>query len=223
MRFVSFKATCFTLVILIFALLCTSFIKDKTNENQQKVLKNLKKYNIESGIIEYSLTGFTKGTQTVYFDNWGIREATYSTTETNMMGITSKTNTLILIDGEWAYNINLDSKTGTKSKNLNYEDMLKYSLDNTIKDISEKTMQDMGGEKVGKEEILKKMCDVWQIKKISSKMWMWNGINMKNSTNMAGMNIDIVATKFQENGRIPSDKFKIPSDIKITDTPVLKN
>lgn len=222
MKFTSYRAIYFSTVILIITLLCCSFMNDKLNETQQKATKNFKRYNIESGIIEYELSGFTKGKQTIYFDNWGMREATYSINETKITGITSKTNTLVITDGEWVYNIDLDAKTGTKSKNIKYEDILKYSKDKKIKDISEQTMKDMGGEKIGKEELLGKMCDIWEIKKIKTKIWIWKGITLKSATNMAGMNMDMVATKFAESLKIPSDKFKKPSDVKITDIPVMK-
>ena len=179
----------------------------------------IKRYDIESGTIDYTLSGFTTGKQTIYFDRWGLREVTYTESETKMMGIRSKTNTMTLTDGEWVYNIDLDTKKGTRSKNMNYDEIEQYGKDGS-KELTENTMKNMGGIKTGTDEMLGKMCDVWEIKKMSTKTWLWKGITLKSSTNMAGMTMDMIATKIDDKSRVTAAKFKIPKDVKVTDSPI---
>ncbi len=76
-----------------------------------------KRYQVESGIVEYEMSGMQKGTETVYFDRWGWREAKYTNTELSIAGLSRKETKLSIMDGDWIYNIDLESRTGTKIKN----------------------------------------------------------------------------------------------------------
>ena len=46
-------------------------------------------YQARSGIIEYELTGNTTGTETLYFDDHGAREARYKESTTKVLGMKS--------------------------------------------------------------------------------------------------------------------------------------
>ena len=59
-------------------LAASAYCQDKTKGT------DVKKYNIKSGIIEYEMKGVQTGTQTLYFDDWGKKEATYSEQETKL-------------------------------------------------------------------------------------------------------------------------------------------
>lgn len=48
------------------------------------------RYKIRSGIVEYKLSGVQTGSETIYFDRWGMREAKYSQAETKMMNMSIK-------------------------------------------------------------------------------------------------------------------------------------
>jgi hypothetical protein len=213
-------------VIIILTLLFTSFYIINAYSQEKTTSSNLKKYNIKSGIIEYSMKGITTGKETIYFDDWGDKEATYSESETKMMGMTSKTKTLTIIDGEWVYNIDMDKETGVRAKNMMYENNKnnndKEGQNQNLKSSNDQMMKDMGGEKIGQEMILGKMCDIWEIKKMGTKTWVWNGISLKNSTNIAGFKMDLIATKLLENAKVPANKFRVPDDVKITESKVIE-
>jgi len=179
--------------------------------------ESFKRYQIESGIIEYSLSGNRKGTEIVYFDDWGRREAKYSKTELSMMGITQKSNTLTLLDGVWIYNINLDGKTGTKMSNSMLKDLSESSSDKDLTEVGEEMMVRMGGKKIGTEEIQGKMCDVWEIKNMNTKTWVWKGVTLKTVTKMAGIETLSTAVRFEANAKVPEEKFAIPADVTITE------
>jgi hypothetical protein len=152
-----------------------------------------------------------------------LHEAIYSSNETTMMGVTSKINNLTITEGEWVYHIDLDAKKGTKSKNVAYENLIKYYKDKKIKDKNARMMKDMGGVKIGKEIVLEKMCDIWEIKKMGTKTWLWNGITMKNITKGGGMALNMTATKIEENINIDAEKFKIPTDVKIVESRIVQD
>lgn len=175
----------------------------------------LKRYLIKSGIVEYTLSGTRKGTETIYFDDWGMREAKYTKAELSVAGFTQKQNTLTLLDGETTYNIDLDRKTGTKMETPMLKELAANNKDLT--DAGEKMMKSMGGAKVGTEVVLGKTCDVWEIKNMQSKTWVWKNVPLKTQVNMANMPMAMIATKFEEGASIPADKLKVPSDVTITE------
>jgi len=178
-------------------------------------LAGAKRYQIKSAIVEYTLSGTRKGTETIYFDNWGMREAKYTKAEMSMMGITQKQNTLTLLDGETTYNIDLDTKTGTKMETPMLKELAANNKDLT--DAGEKMMKSMGGVKIGTEVILGKTCDVWEIKNMKSKTWVWKNVPLKTKVSMPSMEMTITATKFEEGAAIPADRLAIPSDVNITE------
>ena len=125
----------------------------------------MKRYEVESGIIHYTTSHETigmKGTEVVYFDNWGMREGTFRKTETSMMGMKQKSNTMNLWDGEWNYSVDLETNTGTKMKNP----MIEGLSQRDAKEMGDRMLKAFGGEKVGTEEFLGKMCDVYVTKTV---------------------------------------------------------
>ena len=174
-----------------------------------------KRYNVQSCIVEYSLGGSQKGSETLYFDRWGMREARYSNKELSMMGVQQKTNTLLITDYDWMYNIDLDKKTGTKTKNGIFQSLLKNAKNNDLIEAGMKMMKDMGGEKIGTEMVAGKTCDIWEIQKLGSKTWICIAVPLKVAAKFAGVEITSVATKVQEGATIPESKFKVPAGVKV--------
>ncbi len=68
---------------------------------------------LKSAIITYKVSGINDGTETVYINDWGRREAIYKKFTTKMMGIDIERNVMTLIteNGKWIYNIDLNSRT----------------------------------------------------------------------------------------------------------------
>ena len=177
--------------------------------------EGIRRYGIKSGIIEYKISGLQNGTEVIYFDNWGIKEAKYTKTELNIAGVSSKEDKVVLMDGEWSYDYDAIQKKGTKLKNPLYE-MFKNMKEKDLKSLGEKMMKGMGGEKTGEETILGKPCEVWEVKELQMKVWVWENISLKTETNLMER-ITVEATKIQENVAIPADKFSAPDDIEFQD------
>jgi len=145
-----------------------------------------KRYGIKSGIVEYEAAGSMTGTIVLYFDDWGYKEAKFEKTEMKMMGISVKENKVTIIDGEWTYNINLDQKTGTKIKTPFVEQIIETSGSNDLTNFGEQLMKNMGGKIAGKESVLGKECDIWEIKNLGSKILVWNWVPLKSDVNFMG-------------------------------------
>lgn len=196
------------------ALLTFSFIITGCNSTNADSSYD-KRYKIKSAMVEYALSGSQTGTETLYFDDWGKREARYTQTQISMMGFTQKTNRLGLLEGDWMTNIDLDKKTGTKMKNP-MMDAASARYNKDLAAAGEDMLKKMGGKKIGTETIAGKLCDVWEVADLGSKTWVWKGVPLKTQARMMGMEITTVATKVQEGG-VPQDKFKVPAGITLTE------
>ncbi len=169
--------------------------------------QEFKRYGIKSGIIEYELSGAQSGKETVYFDDWGYREAKYSETELSFGGFSQKTKTITILEGKMIYSIDLATNTGTKMENP----MFAGFEGDDMQQMGEQMMKQLGGEKTGTETILDKTCDVWEIKQMGSKTSVWKSIPLKTEVNM-GMQMSITAVSIEEVD-VPQEKLKIPEGI----------
>ena len=185
--------------------------------------ESMRRYAIKSGVIEYKVSGIQTGTETIYFDDWGMKEAKYSKTELKMAGISQKVDQITYIDGEWNYTYDVAQNTGTKLKNPLFDMLAKNMDEKDMKALGEKMMKGMGGEKIGQEEVLGKTCDVWEIKQFKSKTWVWKNIPLKTESKMMQI-LTIEATNFEENASVAADKLSPPKDVEFKDmTEMMKN
>lgn len=183
-----------------------------------------KRYLVESGIVEYEMSGMQKGTETVYFDRWGWREAKYTNSEISIAGISRRESKLSLMDGEWLYTIDLERRTGTKTNNTLLPRFIEAAKrkDQSMTELGEEMMRNMGGEKMGTEQIAGKPCEIWVVRKMGSRTCVWNGVTLRTEVTMAGMQMTSTARRFEDNAGIPGDKFAIPGDVKIAQGPDVK-
>ncbi|MDO8648182.1 MAG: hypothetical protein Q7R81_00175 [Candidatus Peregrinibacteria bacterium] len=185
--------------------------------SQSMTQEGYKRYGVESGIIVYEKTGYQTGTETVYFDQWGMREARYDDSEITAEGETVKTNQLILLDGEWTYNIDLNTKEGTKLKNSSYAEIAEQSGSKDMATLGESMLQSLGGKKTGTEVIAGKECDVWLLESLGSVNCIWNSIPLKTEVTLGDIQVSGIATSVQEGGPISEDKFKVPAGITLSE------
>jgi hypothetical protein len=198
-------------IIITMTISCTTIepvtdIKTAT----KTVAKVSKRYpELKSAIIKYNVSGMDTGTEVVYIDDWGRREAIYRKVTTMMMGIKLERNymTLITDNGKWIYNVDFNTRTAVKMNNARYKALTGNSSTNMGEVI--------GARKIGTEEVAGRVCEVWKKGYPYSMAWIWKGIALKKDREVADTGVLTVATEAQENISIPEDKFTIPPDIKI--------
>ncbi len=190
---------------------------DNQNPENGKKSNFQKRYGVKSGIIEYDLSGVQEGTKTLYFDDWGMRQAEYTRSVISVSGYTKAVNLVTIIDGEYQYTINLDQKTGTKTRNPIIKEMETLKYEKGFNEFGEQMILKMGAEKVGSENFLGKNCDVYEIKKSNTKLWVWNWITLKSEVKSRAFDISTVATKIETDIPIPSSKFAVPEKIVLNE------
>lgn len=214
------KIFLFSLSLLI-ALLITNCGDNLKKDNQPsettKKSNFQKRYGVKSGIIEYDLSGIQEGTKTLYFDDWGMKQAEYTRSVISVNGYTKAINLVNIIDGEYQYTINLDQKTGTKTRNPIIKEMEELKYEKGFIEFGEQMILKMGAEKIGNENFLGKDCDVYEIKKSNTKLWVWNWIILKSEIKSGRINIGTTATKIETDVKIPSSKFALPEKVVLNE------
>ncbi len=149
-------------------------------------------YKIKSGYMENKMGGFGM-TQKVWFDDYGAKQ--YMVT---LMGDKEDqyTGYSIIRDG-YMYNFKNDTTAGTRmrtgisSASMDYENM------------DAKDIERYGVKKVGKETLLGKECEIFEVSKYDMKVWIWKGIAFKTamkqiSTEVAQFREEVVDPKLFE-------------------------
>ncbi len=93
--------------------------------------------------------------------------------------------------------------------------MLKGFEGQDLTEVGEKMLKQMGGKEIGSEKFLGKPTDIWEIKQMGTKAWVWKGVPLKTELNMMGMKINVVATKISEN--FDKRKLQRPKNIDYKD------
>jgi len=179
-----------------------------------------KRYGVKSGVIEYIITGSQEGTKTLYFDSWGMRQAEYTRSVLTVSGFTKALNLVNIIDGEFQYMINIDQNSGTKTRNPILKSIEQLRGQKGFNEFGEQMLLSMGANKIGSEEFLGKDCNVYEIKSTGTKLWVWKWLTLKSVTKSGGIEINLIATRINEGGSVPSEKFKIPEKVVLNEVDV---
>ncbi len=207
------KQTCYYLIILLIVaasiMSCAQVSPVKESKNIALSEVSRRYPELKSAIIKYKVSGMNTGTEVVYIDDWGRREAIYKKIITKMMGVDLERNymTLITDNGKWIYNIDLNSGIAIKMDETGYKSLAgntERNMENTI-----------GATKIGTEEIAGRVCNVWKKGYPYSMAWIWKGVALKKDQDVAAMGVVTEATEVQENISIPEERFTIPPGVKV--------
>ncbi|HMN24751.1 MAG: hypothetical protein IT276_14115 [Ignavibacteriaceae bacterium] len=208
-------------LIILFALTfanCGDSTKDGSDNSQTKSTSDFqKRFGIKSGVIEYIITGSQEGTKTLYFENWGMKQAEYTRSVLSVGGFTKSLNIVNIIDGEFQYMINIDQNSGTKTRNPILKSIEELKDQKGFNEFGEQMLLSMGASKIGSESFLGKDCDVYEMKSTGTKLWVWEWLTLKSETQSRGININVTATRINEGGSVPASKFKIPEKVVLNE------
>jgi hypothetical protein len=204
--------------LLALAILITIALASKA-QNEDYI--NLKQFDIKSGKVVYKIEGKTKGTKTLWFDDYGRSQYEHTVTTTKMFGMTTKEDKVKIRDREWMYDIDLIEKTGTKMKvqeaNEMIHTMTATSTDAQLIKLGEDVQKDFEIKEMPSETVLGRDCKVHISGKLNSKHWEYKRVPLKLTIDLGGIlgSSSEEATSFDENISIPASQFAIPSGIEI--------
>jgi len=213
----------YLLIAVLLSFCSTNEEKEETPENipsgkteEVKIsITDQKIFGIQSGIIEYEITGSQTGSKKLYFDDWGRKQAEFSNSTIKVGKFSKHSNLLKITNGDWQYIINLEKKTGTKRENPVLTKMYELSNQINYNDFGEQLVLIEGGVKTGSEEVAGKNCTIYNFKNKNSKRWIWNWITLKSESLSGGVHITVTAKNIAENVSVPDSVFNPPLDIMV--------
>jgi hypothetical protein len=173
----------------------------------------LKPYGIKSGIIEYSYSGAKVGKGTLYFDDYGTKNAMY----TDAIEEGEKRKGWVVSFGDYQYMWDPDKSTdGMKLENPLLDWAASESKEN-LESFTESMYAQMGFTKGANETFLGKDCKV--MKGDMGKVLTWNGILMLLDMKVMGYGSHQEVTKIQTNVPVDAKYFVLPGNIKFSEMP----
>jgi len=161
-------------------------------------------FEVESGKITYELNGMMNGTEILYWDDWGNKQRKETNIVMEMMGMKQEQKSIMITIGKDLYNLDPVKKTGTHIIN----DMFEGKTNEEVAEYGEEMLISMGGVKKADESILGKTCEVWEIKSVSSKVWIWKQISLKSSVSIMVPPQVTTAVEIQTDIPISSEFFE---------------
>ncbi len=216
------------LLILLLALT----ISCKGNENKDSLTvtdkqeNKLKRYEVKSGIVQYTSTISGKvlgsvikgsGSESLFFRDWGavelVEEQSNQTTNTKIFGKksteTTNTHTMSKLDNGESYHVDFDEKQIYLRRDMAM-DMTKIFHPNAdAGDVGKNMLESVGGKKTGNEKVLGYDCEIWDIS--GAKQWMYKGVVLRLKMTLMGITTVKEATSAKFNVSIADKHFKLPN------------
>lgn len=184
-----------------------------------------KRYEVKSGIVHYepvSMMG-VKSSETLYFDDYGRREARETVLESDIMGMKSFEHKMEITDGDYSISyeikktVNGKDETSREATKTDMKEMREMALMMGKTLDVEELKKNFDYREEGTEEIAgvtgKKYSVALNKEQPEARVYgvMYKNIVMKSQ--MGG--ITVIASKIEENAAVPSSKFDIPAGYSV--------
>lgn len=184
---------------------------------EQMVAAGYKRFGVEKGALIFRLDGAVNGTEHLFFDNWGWREAKYTNTTTTVANFHEVVNDVQYLDGERRYLY--DPKTN-KAKYINSQQMVAVSEKYNTKDmvvVADEMLKNMGAVPDGKAMVGKIECDAWVIERSRIRLYMWQGITMAEESYVNNIPIGRRCLQAELEKDIPMDRLLLPKGVEVAE------
>ncbi len=200
--------------VIAVLLVCVGAFLILTNAQSQTPPVTPHYYGLEHGVIQYAISGVIKGTETFYFDQWGLRQAHQKVAETPRWGTTT---TVTLNLGAEIIMYDLSKNIGQKKEDANFKKLLADYKPEDTQLLSLQALALIGGKKIGDESFLELACEVWQTSTPQTKMWLFNGIPLKIQTQTSEGEVIFTAISLDQTTVVDESLFVVPPDIRFID------
>ncbi|NTU93671.1 MAG: hypothetical protein HGB29_03640 [Chlorobiaceae bacterium] len=186
-----------------------------------------KRYELQSGVVHYE-TAETMGVkivETLYFDDYGRKEARESVTESNIMGMKSREHKMTITSGDYVISYEVEKSVNGKDEtsreatrtNIREFRQMALALGSTLDPAEMKKNMDYREE--GSETVAgvtgTKFSIALDKNQPESRVYgvLYKNISMKSQMGA----ITTVAKQIEENVAVPASKFEVPSGYTIKD------
>jgi len=178
--------------------------------------KMYQKFGIKSGKITYKITGSmsmmgvnskTLGKKRVIFSDYGIKELREESKVVKQDAKITKSHTISYMDRAIIYSVDFNQKRITRMQNPGMI-MMGLSDSNTAQQAGLKMLKQMGGKKIGEDNILGFKCELWEA--MGTKQCIYKGVPLKTESDIMGAKSSEIATKIDFDIDISDDDYKLP-------------
>lgn len=178
---------------------------------------NIKLYGIENAKVSYDYSGDASGTKTHIIANFGQFQRQEDRMEFSFQGQPRNINQLDIIADTVQYSVDMTTMTGTRSR----FDTARQN--NFIRSFSEEERQNVqaayilrgGGQKVGKDTVLGRECEVYDLGFQGIRTSLWKGLTLRMTVKMGGQDIVMTATEIETDFEPNPEMFIPPADASI--------
>lgn len=182
---------------------------------EEMVAAGFKRYGIEKGALIFRLDGVVNGTEHLFFDNWGWREAKYTRTTTDAGTFQERTNEVQYIDGELRYVYHPDTKTADYFESPQIQQTADRYQTKDMVAVGIEIIKNMGGEPAGTGKIGHIECEIWELKKYRTTLYMWQGLTMFEQSFTGNLPVRRTCVQIKTEEEIPLEKLVMPEGVKI--------
>lgn len=183
------------------------------------------RFPFKSATITYDVSGTETGSETLYIDEFGKKQARFRKTTGKVMYQQMNTDKAEITTERWFYDIDLAARTGRKTTNPNRYFQLEYEkLSDKEKQVVRKNAEEMGKSVIGGMQgtveknaatLLGYSCDKTTFMGTTVYTMHDTGIPLKTETDMPGMSHKSVALTFDK-GAVDKSVFIPPKNVEIT-------
>lgn len=185
-----------------------------------------KPYPVKSGMVEYVITSHgkmlgttidSKGTESLYFKDWGNivmkKDRSTETSVSKFFGRETKeekeTQSMTKMVNELVYIVDFESKTISEMENTGMMAMNSIAPNTEAHEFGKSSLEALGGEKIGTESFLGYECEKWTIP--GGTQLVYNGIMLKAEMTILGIKTVTTATSATFGSSVPDRYFELPS------------
>jgi hypothetical protein len=177
------------------------------------------RYAVRDGHISYLYKGLQRGTEEVYFTDYGMVEIKFTQTvrDNPFTSSEEQINLITLMRDSMIYVVDNLTKNARRLDNaLLYESALESpSLD--LNEVAEMIYRNKGGNIVGTDTIAGAPAQHWRIKEANTNEWRWLGIMLKTQVDLPRSFVQVEAIRIDTVSPLPQGIFNLPTDVKVQD------
>lgn len=182
---------------------------------EEMVAAGYRRYGIEKGALIFRIDGAMKGTEHIYFDHWGWREAKYTRTTTDVGSLQEHTNQVQYLEGERRYVYDPETNTANYFDSPQVRQSAeKYQTRDMVK-VGIEMLKNMGGKPAGTGKIGDIDCDIWEIEQYRTTLHMWQGLTMKEQSFAGNIPVRRACVQIETDKEVPLERLLLPAGAKI--------
>ncbi len=171
-------------------------------------------YGLEHAVIEYEISGAVKGKETLYFDQWGMRQARHKVAETQRWGTTT---TITLNLGVEIVKFDPNKNLGQKKEDAVLKQLLGSFKPEDVKLLSVAALEISGGKKIKDEAFLDHPCEVWEISEPKTRAWVCEGMLLKTEEQTPEGVVISTAVSVDSTTPVDENLFLVPEAVHFID------